>query len=83
MGHRAESDAALEELVKLRAETGPFQIAEVYAYRSQADEAFEWLDHALNRRDPGIAYVKATFFLTQIQNDRLWHQLLGSMNLDG
>jgi hypothetical protein len=58
MGHRAESDAALEELVKLRAETGPFQIAEVYAYRLQADEAFEWLDRALKRRDPGIAYVK-------------------------
>src|SRR5260370_16341647 len=41
-----ESDTALRELVAKYHEGGGYQIAQVYAFRNQSDEAFEWLERA-------------------------------------
>ena len=46
-GRQAESDALMERLVALFGETNPFEIAQAWAWRGDADEAFEWLDRAL------------------------------------
>jgi TolB-like protein/class 3 adenylate cyclase len=81
LGHRAESDAALAELVALRAHTGAFQIAEVHAYRGEADEAFAWLERALSQRDPGVTDVKTTFFLRNLHRDSRWQPFLAKMGL--
>jgi tetratricopeptide (TPR) repeat protein len=45
LGRKGDSDAALAELLKNHA-GHPFGIAGVYAFRSQSDEAFKWLDLA-------------------------------------
>ena len=39
-----ESDAALRELIAKCQANDPYLIAEIYAFRDQSDEAFEWLD---------------------------------------
>src|SRR5467141_1258479 len=46
LGRKKESDAALTELITKYDASNHYQIAEVYAFRNQSDEAFEWLDRA-------------------------------------
>src|SRR6267142_1148215 len=58
LGRKKESDAALSELVMKYHAGGAFQIAQVYAFRNQSDEAFEWLDRAYAQRDSGLVGTK-------------------------
>ena len=51
---RAAADAALQKLIEKDATFAPYQIAEVYALRRDADKTFEWLDRTWANRDPGI-----------------------------
>ena len=53
-----ESDAALAELIAKLGEIAAYQIAEVYAYRNDKDQAFEWLERARRQRDPGLASLR-------------------------
>ena len=46
LGRKKEADAALSELIAKYHVPNTYQIAEVYAFRNQSDEAFEWLDRA-------------------------------------
>jgi TolB-like protein/Flp pilus assembly protein TadD len=68
-GDRAEADAALQELHDRFADTGAFQIAVVYALRKDADKVFEWLDRALETRDPGVTLVLYAPFLDAYHKD--------------
>ena len=54
-GRRAESDAALQELIAKYQTDAAYQVAEVYAARGEADLAFEWLERAYAQRDPGLS----------------------------
>ena len=54
-GSKAESDAALAELVRKYEKRSAYNIAYVLAYRGEADRAFEWLDKAVAYHDPGLA----------------------------
>jgi TolB-like protein/Flp pilus assembly protein TadD len=68
-GNRTAADTALQELIVNDAEWSSFQIASVYAYRKEADKAFEWLDQALVRRDGGTVQLLADPFLTSFRSD--------------
>jgi tetratricopeptide (TPR) repeat protein len=57
-GRKKESDAALSELITKYHTSNPYQIAQVYAYRNQPDEAFELLDRAFAQRDDGLIATK-------------------------
>ena len=54
LGRRGESDAALAALKEKYAEDSAYQIAEVHAFRGEADLAFEWLERAYDQRDGGV-----------------------------
>ena len=53
------ADEALTELIARFQDGAAYQIAEVYAFRREADRAFEWLDRAYAQRDGGLTYLKA------------------------
>jgi hypothetical protein len=53
-----DSDAQLAQLIAEFHESWLYQIAEVYAFRGENDRAFEWLDRAFSKRDPGLSAVK-------------------------
>ena len=55
LGRKADSDAALAALIAKYEKDAPYNIAYVYAFRGEADKAFEWLDKAVEYGDPGIA----------------------------
>ena len=60
LGRRGESDAALAALKSKYAGEMAFQIAEVHAFRGEADLAFEWLERAYDQRDGGLRTSRAT-----------------------
>jgi len=68
-GDHAAADAALEELIVEDAENSSFQIASVYAYRKEADKAFEWLEKAVIARDAGLVQLLADPFLMTMRSD--------------
>lgn len=68
-GDSSAADAALKNVVDKRATLAPYQIAEIYALRDDADETFEWLDRAWNSRDPGIEYLLTDPLILRYQND--------------
>jgi tetratricopeptide (TPR) repeat protein len=82
LGHAAESDAALEELIEKCSENSAFQIAEVYGARDMVDRAFEWLERAYEQRDGGLAEVKVSPRLRSLHGDPRWSAFLRKMGLE-
>jgi len=72
LGRRAEADAALAELIAGNAKEGASNIAYIYAFRSDADHAFEWLEKAVQNRDPGVATVAVEPFFRNVHQDPRW-----------
>ncbi len=79
LGDRAGSDAALRRLIAEHGKESLYQIAQVYAYRGEADRAFDWLDRAYRARDPGLAEVKVEPFFRGLRDDRRWAAFLKRM----
>jgi hypothetical protein len=83
LGRKKESDAALAELTAKYSTIAPFQIAEVYAFRGEADRAFEWLERAYTQRDTGLIWLKADPLLKGLQRDPRYTAFLKKMRLPG
>ena len=58
-----------------------FEIAEIYAFRNQTDEALEWLDRAYAQRDPSMMSTKMDPQLKSLHNDPRFAALLKKLNL--
>ncbi len=72
MGKKAESDAALEELIKDSQKESSWNIAYIYACRGEADHCFEWLDKAIVYRDPGVSLTASHWAFANVRNDPRW-----------
>jgi TolB-like protein/lipoprotein NlpI len=72
LGRKADSDAALATLIAKNEKDGPYNIAYVYAYRGEADEAFAWLDKAVEYGDPGLADIVTEKLFDKIRADPRW-----------
>jgi len=69
---KADSDAALAALIAKWEKDCPYNIAYVYAYRGEADKAFEWLDNAVEYGDPGLAEIVTDNLFDKIHADPRW-----------
>jgi TolB-like protein len=81
LGRKKESDAALSELITTYQASNAFEIATIYAFRNQTDEAFEWLDRAYAQRDPSMMSIKVDPLLKSLHNDPRFAALLKKLNL--
>jgi len=81
LGRKAESDAALARLIKEHAANDAGEIAEVYAFRGQSDEAMHWLERAYAQKDPVMAGIKGDTLLKNLQGDPRYKAVLRKMNL--
>jgi TolB-like protein/Flp pilus assembly protein TadD len=72
LGRKADSDAALAALIAKWEKDSPYNIAYVYAYRGEADKAFEWLDKAVEYDDPGLAEIVTETLFAKIHADPRW-----------
>jgi tetratricopeptide (TPR) repeat protein len=83
LGRQKKSAAALRALIERYAHQGAVQIAELYAYRGEANLAFEWLERAYAQRDPGLIELKIDFLLRSLHADPRWELFLEKMKLAG
>jgi TolB-like protein/DNA-binding winged helix-turn-helix (wHTH) protein len=81
LGREKESDAALRELIAKHQAIDPYLIAEIYAFRNQSDEAFEWLDRAYAKHNDGLIFANVEPLLKSLHNDPRFAALLKKLNL--
>jgi tetratricopeptide (TPR) repeat protein len=81
LGRRNESDAALAALKEKYGDVAAFQIAEVHAFRGEADLAFEWLERAYAQRDGGLVDIKGDRFLRGLASDPRYKAFLRKLKL--
>jgi Tfp pilus assembly protein PilF len=81
LGKKKEADAALEDYIGNFQNGGACQIAEIYAYRGEADKAFEWLERAYKQRDSGLTSMKSDPLLRNIEKDPRYRPFLQKMKL--
>ena len=72
LGRKADSDAALAALIAKYEKEAPYNIAYVYAFRGEADKAFEWLDKAVEYGDPGLGEIVTENLFDKIHADPRW-----------
>ena len=72
LGKKAESDAALAELVRKYAKDSAYNIAYVLAHRGETDRAFEWLDKAVTYHDPGLIDLAVDPLFASLHQDPRW-----------
>ena len=72
LGRKADSDAALAALIAKYEKDAPYNIAYVYAFRGEADKAFEWLDKAVEYGDPGLGEIVTENLFDKIHADPRW-----------
>jgi eukaryotic-like serine/threonine-protein kinase len=81
LGRKKEGDAALAELTVKHEAAASFQIACVYAFRGDADRAFEWLERSYTQRDTGLIWLKTDPHLQGLERDARWVPFLKKMRL--
>ncbi len=79
LGRKKEADEALAELENK--EGWAFAVAQVYAFRGEVDEAFEWLDRALAEHGGGLTEVKDNPLLENLEGDPRHTAFLKKMRL--
>ena len=81
LGRKPEADQALAELIDKFQSEGAFQVAQVYAFRGEADRAFEWLERAYKQRDGGLSGMKGDILLKSLERDPRFVAFLKKMRL--
>ena len=76
-----ESDAALARLISGGGSIAPMSIAQVYAFRGQIDEAFEWLERAIAQKEVTTGHIKGDPLLSPLVADPRYARCLRKMNL--
>jgi tetratricopeptide (TPR) repeat protein len=72
LGRKADSDAALAALIAKYEKDAPYNIAAIYAFRGEADQAFAWLDKAVEYDDGGLSELVWDPLFEKIEADPRW-----------
>jgi tetratricopeptide (TPR) repeat protein len=79
LGQMAESDAALAELIERYERQLTIGVAGVLAFRGEADRAFDWLEKAVQYKDPLLSLTAATILFANLHDDPRWLSFLESI----
>lgn len=80
-GDSPAADAALAELIARDRDVMAYQIAEVYAWRGETDNAFEWLQISLDNHDTGLLSLLIDPLMHNLKNDSRYSALLKKIGL--
>jgi TolB-like protein/Flp pilus assembly protein TadD len=72
LGRKTEADAALSDVIAKLGTEASYNIAYTYAFRGEADKAFEWLDKADQYNDGGLSEIVYEPFFDNIRSDPRW-----------
>jgi len=71
----------LKKLIATHQNDCAYQVAEVYAARGETDKAFQWLNRAIQQRDPGTPELKTGPLMKSLRQDPRYAELLKRMRL--
>jgi TolB-like protein len=81
LGRAADSNAALKRLITGGAGNHAYEIAAVYAYRGERDEALQWLERAYVQKDSTLPWILRDPTMTKLESDPRYKAFLRKMNL--
>ena len=81
LGSKVDSDAALARMLKEQGAENAFEIANVYAFRGQSEEAMDWLERAYVQKDTNMFLVKSYLPLKGLAGNSRFKAFLRKMNL--
>jgi tetratricopeptide (TPR) repeat protein len=79
LDRKAESDAALQALIRSLTGDEGLQVVEALAYRGERDQAFEWLWAARDAHRDDVWVVEYSPFLQSLRTDARWSAWLASV----
>ncbi|TDJ34322.1 MAG: tetratricopeptide repeat protein [Gammaproteobacteria bacterium] len=79
LGQKNESDKFLAELIEEHAEDGSAEVASVFAWRGDNDDAFAWLEKARENNETSFANVASHYTFRTLHDDPRWQPFLAKM----
>jgi TolB-like protein len=76
-----EANSLLQHMIIEHGNDAAYQVAEIYAFGGDTGEAFSWLDRAYRQRDGGMSELIGNYFLSNLENDVRWGELLTRVSL--
>jgi DNA-binding winged helix-turn-helix (wHTH) protein/tetratricopeptide (TPR) repeat protein len=80
LGQSKESDAALQQLITTHP-AEPYNIASAYVCRREPDQAFIWLDRALERHDVSLIGIRTDPLFRKLHSDPRFAELISRMKI--
>jgi TolB-like protein len=81
MGRKVDSDEALSRFSKQHATDRAYRIAQIHAYRGDANAAFVWLGRAYDQKDVDLLWFKGNLAFKALETDPRYRAFLRKMNL--
>jgi TolB-like protein len=79
LGQESESDALVAQLIEQHEQGWAYNIAYLFAFRGEADRAFEWLGKAVEYKDGGLSEIQRENLFSNIREDPRWLPFLESI----
>ncbi|MEO6346398.1 MAG: hypothetical protein ABIO60_00680 [Aquaticitalea sp.] len=80
-GKTEEANALLKQLVKVYGEDSWPNIAHVYAFRGEKDEAFKWLNLAFDNKDGSLLEILDYPEMKNLWGDPRWNKFINKLGL--
>ena len=80
-GKHDEANLLFKQFLDKFGDTNPTDIADLYAFRKEKDEAFKWLNIAYDRRDPQIVGAANYYTFRYLWSDPRWDLFLKKLQL--
>jgi adenylate cyclase len=81
MGETQKAQMALDDFLESPSQRDPLSVAFLYAWRGENDEAFEWLEMGLERREPFLSQILIHPVLARLKDDPRFPIFLEKMDL--
>jgi hypothetical protein len=81
LGNEVEAQSIMNELLKTSAYEFPNVMATVYAWRGEADSAFEWLEMAYQQHDTTLVYFLGNTSFRNLTTDPRYPVFVEKMGL--
>ena len=83
LGRVADASTVFEKLRQFAGEASAYQYAEITAQWGERQRAMEWLEKALQLRDPGMSYTKTDPLLDPLRQEPRFQAALRELNFPG
>ena len=79
LGQQDESDKFLAELIEKHAKEASSEVASVFAWRGDIDNAFKWLEKALENDETALSNVASHYTFRNLHDDPRWQPFLAKL----